>query len=396
MQATLTANTMDRLSEHMVVPTLRLHYLDWLRLLAILGVFLYHAVHPFDYTDWHIKNADLSMTITVILVFFSLWGMPFFFLIAGTGTWFALRRRTPRQYIVERSQRLLIPFVAGVILLMPIMLYFEWRHHVRIGEWHNTFWERLLSRTPPISPDFFGWAGYHLWFLGFLFSFSLITLPLFRWLKGESGSQWLARLAHYCERRGAILWFILPLLIVQMLFRPFFPFEHDWADFFVQMSYFALGYILLADPRFAQAIQRDWRIILIMALAALALVLSTMVWGDPFAWSEQPTHPGFYLVWSVVTVSGWCWCLLIFGWGMRTLNFDNSWLDYGKEAILPFFMLHQPVIMVIAYYVVQWDVGIPIKLPVVVIGSLVVSLSIYEYLVRRIALLRNLFGVKSG
>ena len=361
MQASLAAQAVSQTNAQVATPAARLHYLDWLRLLAILGVFLYHAVHPFDFTDWHIKNAELSVTITLILVFFSLWGMPFFFLIAGTGTWFALRRRTARQYIVERSQRLLIPFIAGVILLMPIMLYFEWLHHVRIGEWHDSFLTHVLSRRPPLSPDCFGWAGYHLWFLGFLFSFSLLTLPLFHWLQGTAGQKWLSRLAQRCVAtgwrpltgRGGILWFILPLLLVQMLFRPFFPYEHDWADFFVQMSYFVLGYILVADPRFAEALQRDWRIILTVALVALAIVLASLVWGDPFLWGERPDLPGFYLVWTVVTVSGWCWCLLVFGWGIGHLKQSNGWLEYGKAAILPFFMLHQPVIMVIAYYIAR-------------------------------------------
>jgi peptidoglycan/LPS O-acetylase OafA/YrhL len=73
--------------------TTRLHYLDWLRVVAILVVFLYHAVHPFDLTDWHIKNAEQSELLTGFLLFLSPWGMPFFFLIAGTGTWFARRHR---------------------------------------------------------------------------------------------------------------------------------------------------------------------------------------------------------------------------------------------------------------------------------------------------------------
>jgi len=79
----------------------RLYYLDWLRVIAILGVFLFHAVHPFDLSDWHIKNAEQSMAVSVVLGLLFPWGMPFFFLIAGTGSWFALRRRTAGQYVGE-------------------------------------------------------------------------------------------------------------------------------------------------------------------------------------------------------------------------------------------------------------------------------------------------------
>src|SRR5512137_1083792 len=91
----------------------RLHYLDWLRVLAILMVFLFHAVHPFDFGDWQVKNVDQSEILTIILLFLSMWGMPFFFLVAGASSWFALQRRTARQYISERFYRLLIPFIVG-------------------------------------------------------------------------------------------------------------------------------------------------------------------------------------------------------------------------------------------------------------------------------------------
>ena len=95
----------------------RLHYLDWLQVLAVLGVFLFHAVHPFDdLTDWHIKNAQTSFLINFYVGFFNLWGMAFFFLMAGATSWFSLRRRTPGRYAGERVTRLLIPFII------------DWRH----------------------------------------------------------------------------------------------------------------------------------------------------------------------------------------------------------------------------------------------------------------------------
>ena len=62
-----------------------------------------------------------------------------------------------------------------------------------------------------------------MWFLGFLFAFSLLALPLFIWLKGEAGRSFVSRLAGLCERRGAILLFILPLAVVRLGLQPFFP-----------------------------------------------------------------------------------------------------------------------------------------------------------------------------
>jgi len=107
----------------------RLHYLDWLQVLAILGVFLFHAVHPFDgLADWHIKNAETSVLATFFVGFFNLWGMPFFFTMAGATSWFSLRRRTAGRYVSERVTRLLIPFIVGSIVLTPIQAYYEFTH----------------------------------------------------------------------------------------------------------------------------------------------------------------------------------------------------------------------------------------------------------------------------
>jgi hypothetical protein len=53
------------------------------------------------------------------------------------------------------------------------------------------------------------------------------------------------------------------------------------------------------------------------------------------------------------------------------------------------------VIMAIAFYAVQWDAGIPVKLLTVVLGSFAVTLAIYELIIRRIGPLRALFGMKA-
>ena len=93
----------------------RLHYLDWLRVIAIFGVFLYHSLHVFDMNPWHIKNSDQSLELTIILILFGMWGLPFFFMVSGSGSWFALRRRSARAYTLERFQRLAVPFVFGAV-----------------------------------------------------------------------------------------------------------------------------------------------------------------------------------------------------------------------------------------------------------------------------------------
>ncbi len=375
--------------------TVRLYYVDWLRVLAILGVFFFHAVHPFDMFPWEIKNAETSVAVTLFIVFLGPWGMPLFFLLSGTGSRFALRRRTGRQYALERVTRLFIPFVVGSILLSPLQLYFQWRHQNETGAFAGTIQEFFQARPVSIGPLFFGWAGYHLWFLGFLFAFSLIGLPIFLWFKGDRGRRVIDWLAGLCERRGGLFLFLVPLVVVQFLLRPFWPAEHDWTDFIYLLAFFVSGYILYDDERFLRAIQRERWILLVAAMASTLFFFGAGAFDVATDWMEAAGTPGFYLLWTMWAVNGWCWSLFVLDVGMRHLNFTNKWLQYGQETIMPFYLFHQPVIIVLAYYVVQWNTGVLPKLLVVVLGSLLVSLALVELIVKRIGALRRLFGMKT-
>ena len=73
----------------------RLYYLDWLRVLLIFGVFLFHVLSPFaPLSPWHIKNGEQSIAAMAILRLFDPWGIPLFFLVAGAASKLALRRRS--------------------------------------------------------------------------------------------------------------------------------------------------------------------------------------------------------------------------------------------------------------------------------------------------------------
>ena len=374
----------------------RLHYLDWLRVLAILGVFLFHASNVFNDQDFVVKNAEQSPVITGVQAFFFPWGMPLFFLIAGAGTWFALRRRTSGQYAKERSSRLLIPFIVGSILLSPVQVYCEWRYTTNVGIFDGSFTDFLGSLPWGPNPRIFGLVGYHLWFLGFLFSFSLLALPLFRWLQRESGRRFVSGLARVCQHRGGILVFILPPVVARLALQPFFPYEHHWADFFFLFTFFVIGCVVMSDERFRQAVWRDWPITLVLGTLAFAGGAAITVSTGELDIEGVPHTPLEFLWWGLVATCGWCWTAFFLFVGMRFLNFSNRLLQYGQDAIVPFYLVHQPVIVVISYYVVQWDVGLLPKMLVVVLGSFVLSIGLYELIIKRVGILRPLFGMKAG
>ncbi|HEY70652.1 MAG TPA: acyltransferase family protein [Anaerolineae bacterium] len=385
--------------------SIRLHYLDWLRVIAILMVFLFHAVHVFDQGGWHIKNAEQSEILTIAIILIGLWGMPFFFMVAGSASWFALQRRTPRQYAVERVKRLLIPYLVGTLLFSPLQYYLWWMNTVQVRGQTWTFQEflafelprfnPLLLRAPGFSPIWMG-VGMHLWFVGFLFAFAMVTLPLFRWLKGEAGQRLIGRAARLCARRGGVFIFVVPLVLLQVCIRPFAPLEHDWADFLYQMAFFILGFILYAHKGITQAVRRDGWLIFGVGTAIVAVLLGMYLADLPvIEWGEDPSVLQYYGIQALVGFVALSYTLTLLSFGMRFLDFTNRWLRYAQENVLPFFVVHQPVIVGIAYFVVQWDLGILPKLLIVVAASFAVAIGLTE-LIRRVGVLRFMFGLKTG
>jgi fucose 4-O-acetylase-like acetyltransferase len=375
----------------------RLHYLDWLRVVATLAVFWTHATLPFDPRNWYINNDEQNVVVTSILTFISQFGMPLFFLLAGAGSWFALRRRSSRQFIGERSRRLVVPFFVSAILFQPFQIYYAALHD-GYSDWYsgpflNLEYFRLYfeSRLKTFDPEVFTNYGSHLWFVGYLFGFSLMALPLFLWLKKDSGKRLISRLAGLCERRGGILTVILPLAVIRFVLHPLFPRYTSWADFIFMLVFFISGYLLFSDERFPRAIERDANLVLVTGIVGAVLVIALRRTAGP--WLSEPGTAGFFFAWTVVSTVAWSWVIIVLNFGMRFLDFRNKRLDFGKEAIMPFYMFHHPAIVVIAFYVVQWNTGILVKLPVIVLGSFAVTLGLTD-VTRRIKPLRPLFGMK--
>jgi glucan biosynthesis protein C len=381
----------------------RIYYLDWLQVLAILGVFLFHALHPFDdLTDWHINSVEKSILATFFTGFFNLWGMPFFFLMAGITSWFSLRRRTTTRYVRERTTRLLIPFLIGSILLTPIQAFYEFIHK---GWWEgNSIVEFIFSaearsyffteyNSITFNPSIFGDLGYHLWFVGFLFAYSLIALPFFIWLKGEIGKRFVASIAQVSIRRGGLLMFTIPLILIGFFFQPFLSGYTGWASFLFLLVFFIFGYILIADERFTKVIKRDWRIHLILGIICTLFFFSVSAGVPVWDWLVLPGTLWFYISWIAWGINSWCWTMFMIYIGMCYLDFTSKWLQYGREASYPFYFVHQPVIIFIAFYAVQWEVNLWIKMLVTVSGSLLISLGLYEVFIRRINPIRAVFGM---
>ncbi len=369
----------------------RLYYLDWLRVLAVLGVFYAHTVSIFDILYWHVNN---SRTMTLV-VFGTQWGMSLFFLLAGASAWFSLDSRTGRQFISERFARLVIPFVVGIMLLSPPVGYLlgQPSYHGSFLQYYVYFFGHVqLSLSPQVLAAY----GFHLWFLAFLFLFSVLAIVPFLYLKHVQGQRITAWLAVICERRGGLFLGILPLALIQVTLRAAFPGYQGWADFLSWFVYFVYGYLLLANARMTRAVQKQGRSAFLIGVACLIILLATM-YGPGFLaiWGQTPSYSVQYELYQLLySVTAWSWMIFVLYFGMRFLNFGNKLIHYANEAILPFYVLHYCVIVTIAFLFMQWHADMVAKFLVVSTLSLAGTLIVYEVLIRRVRLSRWLFGMK--
>jgi len=388
----------------------RRYDIDWLRIVAILAVFIYHCTRFFDTEGWHLKNAEQSFVLFVLMRgLIWTWLMEIFFLLSGAGTWYSLKSRTGGQYLLERVKRLLIPlYGVGLLILMPPQLYFElFTNHGYTG----TFWEWLPRYFQELPAGLVGTRLYelnnasflvpyhfsgHLWFLRYLFLISLITLPLLIYLKTERGIRLIGRLAGFCDRLGGIFLFVIPLTIILICLR--FPLkgERTWADFLWYMTFFLIGYIMPADRRFTESYKRHGWVCLALWIAGFfgGVVPFVLVLGyNPYPGNEPFSllYVLYQITWSITS---WSSVVFMLSLGSKYMRSNSRMLAYGNEAVLPFYILHQTVILCVGWFVLPWNMGIFPKLAIISVVSFFLIIGLYEGLIRHFNWVRFLFGMR--
>lgn len=375
--------------------------LDWLRVFAILAVFVFHCTRFFDPLEWHLKNADQSSSLLRVTVSLIIpWIMELFFLVSGVGAWYALKSRTAGRFLLERIKRLLIPlYTVGLFILLPPQFYFD---QLTKAGYSGTFAQILPNYFAHFSlPGITEWyyilplpfSG-HLWFLKCLFLISLISLPLLLWLKNDLGRRWITTLADWCNRPGGLFLFIIPLVLPRAVSGGFLQAQSCWGGFVWYLIYFVIGYVIAAEKRFTEAFMKNAPICLVLWLACSVLHLYQVVDVLNYALSPHRHTSIMYALFQFTwTVSSWCAVVFLIGFGAMYLKSENRLLNYGNEAVLPFYLLHQTIILCVGYFVIRWDMDILLKFLIVTSVSFPLVLALYELLIRRFEPMRFLFGM---
>ena len=361
--------------------------LDWLRVLLILSVFLFHSGRAFLPIPWHINDSTGSSGMMYFAQFMLAWMLPTIFIISGASIWFSLGFQKAGRFLRGKVLRLLVPLVFGIFILSPHQVYIE---RLTNGQFSGSF----IKWFPQYFEGVYGFGGnfatvgLHLWYLFFLFIFSLILLPLFLYLRSDKGRPVTKAFGSFLRIPGMIYILGLTLTVPMAFINPesFFGMREEFAGwniiYYISVLFF--GFMFFADKRIQEAIIRQrW----VSLIAGIILYLMFRV----FRISFRPSP--FQLGWFHYVLSSWCLIMAILGFGMKCLTGTGRFIRYSNEGVLPFYILHQPVIVLIAFWVIQLQIPIVVKYIIIVILSFIAIIVLFEG-IRRVGVLRFLFGMK--
>ncbi len=378
----------------------RIHYLDWLRVLVVLGITQFHVSMIFVTFPWWISNDQQNLVPQTVMLVLNQFQMPLLFLVAGVAVWFSLGRRTGVEYLIERVKRLLVPVIFGMLVLMPWNHFLAAVHYQGPEGFDSTFFQfypnYLQTNVVPFLQDKFEPGG--LWFLWYLLFYSLALLPLFLFARRWSGRRFLSWLALFLGKRGAVFLLVIPLVLVQISGAPSLLKN---MPIFYYVIFFVYGFLLYSDPRSRRGIEKSGPIALVCGAITMTVYLLLLLPSGGEAplgaiyWPMLRDNRGLFGLYLVLqSFNSWFWVIGLLYLGQKFLNFSNRFLRYAHQAVLPFYILNETIVAAIGFYVVQWNMDALPKFLIISISMLVIILALYDLVIKRTNITRFLFGMR--
>lgn len=378
-----------------ILKTERLHYIDWLRVLAFMTLILFHCAVPFvEHYTWEINNEQTSPWITRIVWWVHQWRLPLLFFISGVGVRFSLRKRSIPKFMGERFVRLFIPLAFAIFFITPIQVYFEWLQRGRISPGYWDFYPSVYEIVP--YPDgSFTWS--HMWFVAYLFVFTILLLPIF----SLSKVKWFNKVREVADSifKGPIVHLLISFPFIFCFFGLYIDWPEqgslidDWYVFVSSITFYLFGFLLGALPNFWETCLKYRKLFLGIAVSLAIVLFATYYWNWEMA-KPRMQDSNLYRYGIMNGIHIWVVILTCIGYAMKYLNFANSRLSYLNKAVYPFYIMHQAVIVASGYYVLQWNLPIAIKLLLLIVICLTTIILLYHYIIRRTKLTRVLFGMR--
>lgn len=381
----ISSSTSETAKEHF-------YYLDWLRVLAFSILLIEHSAEVFTNWEFWIKNPETSNILSYFIAFFLPWRMPLLFIISGAAITLSFKRRSASEVFIERVKRLLFPLLVAIFLVIPPQLYFI-RAFKGINESFLDFLMNIL--TLKLNWSINGNVHYlHLWYLAFVFTYSILLLPLLSILKTEKGKEFISKMSsiiskpYFLFSLGILL--TLPFYIIKQ-----FHVGSTISIFIYYFPFFIFGALFATNKRILESIKQNSNNALILAiLITTNFYIFSIIEGNPHTYFLNYGKINSVPHLLLKSMNQWFWIIGLFGLSMRFLNKGSRVLDYATKAVYPFYIFHQTIIVAVAYYVVQIPTPISVKLVAIILFTFFAILVVYEYVLRRNRITQLMFGIK--
>jgi hypothetical protein len=360
----------------------RLNWIDWLKVTVVFGAFVFHAAQPFVITGWLVNDPEKSVALSLYSGFGYLFGMPLMFLLAGATTWLATQRTGVAGHAAMRIRRLFVPLVLGLVVLSPLQVWIATLASGRLEDFGAFVPRYIGSLRLPLSPTWFGDYGYHLWFLAFLFFDVLLVLPLLPSLRAARDAGTLS-IGAFARRPAGQAALFATVLLPQLVLRPLFPVYRDWADFVLWLGYFAVGVLAMADRELLAALLGRRRQFLWLLPVALLALIPILPFGSPLDLEHAARFDLIglgYITWR--TALGWLMVMSLIGFASVYLRARPRFLSWASGLVLPFYVLHHPVVVLVAALVVGMGIGMWAKFGLILLFSLAGTLLLCSLVAR--------------
>lgn len=313
---------------------MRKHYIDNLRWIIILLLIPYHAAMAWNvWGEPNYMYFGNNNVISSIVVFLSPYLMPALFLMAGICTRFSLQKRTFKQYILERFKKLLIPFVFGVSLIMPLMTYiadkFNCGYEGNFFQHYFIFFTKFTDLTGADG----GFSVGQFWFVLYLFFISMIAVIIIALQKG---------IILECKK-DIPLWLVcllgFPLLFLSELLS-------IGGKSIAEYTYlFLVGYYVFTNNNIINKIEKYRYFFLCIGLMATVLNVYMFIWSD--------TRFRFFGA-IIKFTSEWFMLIALIGIGKKYLDFSGKVSRYMSQRSFAFYILHY--IWIILFQFLMFDI----------------------------------------